>query len=55
MDRSELEFVEFVQGRAEPRCRPREASVAVGIGLAATRASDTGKTVPLTRFLPKTV
>jgi predicted dehydrogenase len=48
------EFIEFVQGRAEPRCRPREASIAVGIGLAATRASDTGKTVPLTSFLPAT-
>jgi predicted dehydrogenase len=48
------EFFAFVQGRAEPRCRPREASIAVGIGLAVTRASDTGKTVPLARYLPAT-
>lgn len=45
------EFFDFVRGTAQPKCRPRDAALAVAIGLAATHSSDTHRTVPVSRFL----
>ena len=44
------EFFDFVKGKAQPKCRPRDAALAVSMGLAATRSSDTNKTVAVKRF-----
>jgi predicted dehydrogenase len=41
------EFAAFVRGEPSVAVAPPEASVAVAIGLAATRSSDTGRTVEL--------
>jgi len=43
-------FIDFVRGQAPPRCRPEEATVSVRMGLAATRASDEHRNVPLSEF-----
>jgi len=43
-------FFAFARGEAEPRCRPREAAIAVRMGLAATRASDEHRLVRLGEF-----
>ena len=43
-------FIAFVNGEAEPRCRPREAAVAVALGLAATESSDTHRVVDLAGY-----
>jgi predicted dehydrogenase len=40
-------FMDFVKGRAAPKCRPSEAALAVAIGLAATRSSDSGRVVKI--------
>jgi predicted dehydrogenase len=40
-------FIAFAGGFAPPACTPREASVAVCMGLAATLSSDKGKPVPV--------
>jgi predicted dehydrogenase len=45
------DFFGFVKGTAQPKCRPRDAALAVAMGLAATRSSDTNKTVPVKRFM----
>ena len=43
-------FLQFARGEAEPRCRPREAALAIRIGLAATRSADEGRTVAMGEF-----
>ncbi len=40
-------FFAFARGEAEPKCRPREAAEAIRLGLAATRASDEHRVVPM--------
>jgi len=40
-------FFAFARGEAEPRCRPREASIAVRMGLAATRSTDEHRLVAM--------
>lgn len=46
-DRLIPDFLSFVAGRSRPAVTPEEAMVAVRMGLAATKSSDTGRTVRL--------
>lgn len=43
-------FFAFARGEAEPKCRPREAVIAIIMGLAATRAADEHRVVKLEEF-----
>jgi len=43
-------FLAFARGEAEPKCRPREASLAVRMGLAARLSCDEGRVVSFSEF-----
>ncbi|NOY80643.1 MAG: Gfo/Idh/MocA family oxidoreductase [Kiritimatiellaeota bacterium] len=45
-------FFGFVRGENEPKCRPAEAMTAVVLGLAATRAGDEHRVVPIEEIAP---
>ncbi len=44
------DFIAFVKGECEPKCRPAEAAIAVQIGLAATRSGDERRSVKISEF-----
>lgn len=44
------EFLRFIRGEGEPRCRPDEAAHSVRLGLAATRACAEHRAVALCEF-----
>jgi len=44
------EFIRFMRGEGEPRCRPDEATQSVRLGLAATRASTKHRAVAMSEF-----
>jgi len=44
------EFIRFMRGEAEPRCRPDEATQSVRLGLAATRACAEHRAVEMSEF-----
>ncbi|MHB9107010.1 MAG: Gfo/Idh/MocA family protein [Armatimonadota bacterium] len=44
------EFIRFIRGEGEPRCRPDEAAQSVRLGLAATRACAEHRAVPMSEF-----
>lgn len=44
-------FIDFIKGKAEPKCRPREATVPIAMGLAATKSYDTNSVVKISDIM----